>query len=112
MRLPFFHGWVVVAISFVTMGVGVNARTAFSLFFPPILEEFGWERGLTAGAFSFGFIASMAPWARACVSACALACSADMPLTGESWNDNSTGEPWVRAADSTCCILSFTAVTS
>ncbi len=32
------------------MGVGVNARTAFSLLFPPILDEFGWERGVTAGA--------------------------------------------------------------
>ena len=58
MRLPFFYGWVVVAIAFVTMGVGVNARTAFSLLFPPILAEFGWERGLTAGAFSFGFLVS------------------------------------------------------
>src|SRR5256885_10856975 len=54
----FFYGWSIVAIAFVTMGVGVNARTAFSLFFPPILDEFGWERGLTAGAFSFGFFVS------------------------------------------------------
>ena len=58
MRLPFFYGWVVVAVTFVTMAIGVNARTAFSLFFPPIISEFGWERGLTAGAFSFGFIVS------------------------------------------------------
>jgi MFS family permease len=57
-RLPFFYGWVVVAVAFVTMGVGVNARTAFSLLFPPILDEFGWERGVTAGAFSFGFLVS------------------------------------------------------
>jgi MFS family permease len=57
-RLPFFYGWVIVAVAFVTMGVGVNARTAFSLLFPPILAEFGWERGLTAGAFSFGFLVS------------------------------------------------------
>ena len=35
MRLPFFYGWVVIAVAFVTMGVGVNARTAFSLLFPP-----------------------------------------------------------------------------
>ena len=56
MRLPFFYGWVIVAVAFVTMGVGVNARTAFSLLFPPILDEFGWERGVTAGAFSFGFL--------------------------------------------------------
>jgi MFS family permease len=53
-----FYGWVVVAVAFVTMGVAVNARTAFSLLFPPILDEFGWERGTTAGAFSFGFLVS------------------------------------------------------
>ncbi|MBI3637760.1 MAG: MFS transporter, partial [Candidatus Rokubacteria bacterium] len=58
MRLPFFYGWVVVAVAFVTMGIGVTARTAFSLLFPPILAEFGWERGLTAGAFSVGFLVS------------------------------------------------------
>ena len=58
MRLPFFYGWVIIAVAFVTMGVGVNARTAFSLLFPPILDEFGWERGVTAGAFSFGFLIS------------------------------------------------------
>src|SRR5258707_2689030 len=58
MRLPFYYGWIIVAVTFVTMAVGVNARTAFSLFFPPIISEFGWERGVTAGAFSFGFVVS------------------------------------------------------
>ena len=53
-----FYGWVIVSVVFVSMAVGVNARTAFSLLFPPILDEFGWDRGLTAGAFSFGFIVS------------------------------------------------------
>src|SRR3954452_7687999 len=28
-RLPFFYGWLLVAVAFVTMAVGVNARTAF-----------------------------------------------------------------------------------
>jgi MFS family permease len=60
MRLPFFYGWIIVAVTFVTMAIGVNARTAFSLFFPPIIDEFGWERGITAGAFSFGFVVSAA----------------------------------------------------
>ena len=54
-RLPFFYGWLIVAIVFVTMALGVNARTAFSLLMPPILTEFGWDRAVTAGAFSFGF---------------------------------------------------------
>jgi MFS family permease len=57
-RLPFFYGWLLVAVAFVTMAVGVNARTAFSLLFPAILTEFGWDRGVTAGAFSFGFLIS------------------------------------------------------
>jgi MFS family permease len=58
MRLPFFYGWLLVGVSFVTMAIGVNARTAFSLLFPPILDEFRWDRGVTAGAFSFGFLIS------------------------------------------------------
>jgi MFS family permease len=58
MRLPFFYGWIIIAVTFVTMAIGVNARTAFSLLFPPILGEFGWDRGVTAGAFSFGFVIS------------------------------------------------------
>ena len=58
MRLPFFYGWIVVAVTFVTMGIGVNARTSFSLLFSPIIDEFGWQRGVTAGAFSFGFVMS------------------------------------------------------
>jgi len=57
-RLPFFYGWLLVAIGFITMALGVNARTAFSLLFPAILDEFGWDRGVAAGAFSFGFLVS------------------------------------------------------
>ncbi|HEX2891113.1 MFS transporter [Vineibacter terrae] len=60
MRLPFFYGWIIVAVVFVTMALGVNARTAFSLLLPPILGEFGWPRGVVAGAFSFGFLVSAA----------------------------------------------------
>ena len=55
-----FYGWIVVAIAFVTMGVAISARSSFSLLFPEMLREFGWERGLTAGSFSVGFIASTA----------------------------------------------------
>ena len=58
-RLPFFYGWIVVVVAFVSMGIGVSNRIAFSLLYSPILEEFGWERGVTAGAFSIGFIAAL-----------------------------------------------------
>ena len=58
-RLPFYYGWVVVGVSFVTMAVGVNSRTAFSLLFPAMLDEFGWSRARVAGIFSAGFAGSM-----------------------------------------------------
>ena len=58
MHPPFFYGWVVVAIAFVTMAIGVNARTSFSLRVAPILDGFGGERGVTAAAFSMGFLVS------------------------------------------------------
>ncbi len=57
-RLPFYYGWLIVGIAFVTMAIGVSARTAFSLLMPPLIDEFGWDRGLAAGAFSFGFLVS------------------------------------------------------
>jgi MFS family permease len=55
-RLPFYYGWLIVGVAFVTMAIGVTARTAFSLLLPPLIDEFGWDRGLAAGAFSFGFL--------------------------------------------------------
>ena len=57
-HLPFYYGWLIVGIAFVTMGIGVSARTAFSLLMPPLIDEFGWDRSLAAGAFSFGFLVS------------------------------------------------------
>jgi MFS family permease len=57
-RLPFYYGWLIIGISFVTMAIAVTARTAFSLLLPPLIDEFGWDRGLIAGAFSFGFFCS------------------------------------------------------
>jgi MFS family permease len=57
-RLPFYYGWLIVGIAFVTMSIGVSARTAFSLLLAPLIGEFGWDRGLAAGAFSFGFLVS------------------------------------------------------
>jgi hypothetical protein len=39
-------------------GGGVNARNALSLLFPPIRDEFGWDRDVTAGIFSFRLLVS------------------------------------------------------
>ena len=58
LHLPFYYGWLIIGVAFVTMAIGVTARTAFSLLMPPLINEFGWDRGLAAGAFSFGFLVS------------------------------------------------------
>ena len=57
-RLPFFFGWAIVAIVFVTVAIAVTARTFYGLLVPPLIGEFGWDRGTVAGAFSFGFLLS------------------------------------------------------
>ena len=57
-HLPFYYGWLIILIAFVTMAIGVTGRTAFSLLLPPLIDEFKWDRGLAAGAFSFGFLVS------------------------------------------------------
>lgn len=57
-RLPFYYGWLIIGVAFITMAISVTARTAFSLLLPPLIAEFGWNSGLVAGAFSFGFLVS------------------------------------------------------
>lgn len=54
-RLPFYYGWLIVGIAFVTMAIGVTARTAFSMLMPPLIDEFHWDRGLAAGALGFSY---------------------------------------------------------
>lgn len=68
-RLPFFYGWIAVAVAFVTLGLGANARGTFGILFPSILKEFGWDRGDTAFIFSVGFVvaACFAPLLGYCV---------------------------------------------
>ena len=43
-----FYGWVVLAIAFITLVLGYTIRNTFSVFYPTIVEEFGWGRGNTA----------------------------------------------------------------
>src|SRR5262249_57470159 len=40
------------------MAWGVTAGTSYSVLMPRRIGEFGWDRGLAAGAFSFGFLVS------------------------------------------------------
>ncbi|MFQ5843078.1 MAG: MFS transporter [Thermodesulfobacteriota bacterium] len=49
----FHFGWVIVGVSFITLGLAYGVWYSFSVFFVALLEEFGWSRSLAAGAFSF-----------------------------------------------------------
>jgi len=60
-----FYGWIIVGITVVNMTLIYGIRHSFSVFFPPILDEFGWARGSTALMMSlniliYGFSAPVA----------------------------------------------------
>ena len=51
-----YYPWVVIAISFLTVGVAFGARNAFAVFLIAVVEEFHWSRGLASGAIMVGAI--------------------------------------------------------
>ncbi|MBW1801956.1 MAG: MFS transporter, partial [Deltaproteobacteria bacterium] len=61
---PFYYGWIIVAVSFLTIFFVLGTRSCFGLFYTAILAEYGWGRAETAGAFSLMMIfhACMAPF--------------------------------------------------
>lgn len=48
----FFYGYIVVIAAFFIMVVSWATYNSFGVFFNPLLEEFGWNRAVTSGAFS------------------------------------------------------------
>jgi len=51
-----FYGWAVLTAAFITVVLGYAIRNSFSVFYPTIVEEFGWGRGSTALMFSISLI--------------------------------------------------------
>jgi sugar phosphate permease len=51
-----FYGWVILGTAFITLVLGYGIRNSFSVFYPTIVEEFGWGRGSTALMFSISVI--------------------------------------------------------
>ncbi|MEA3333733.1 MAG: MFS transporter, partial [Pseudomonadota bacterium] len=49
---PFYYGWIIVAASFVTLGVAFGVWYSFSVFYIAIINDFAWSRATTAGVFS------------------------------------------------------------
>jgi len=50
------YRWVVLVVAFITLVLGYAIRNCFSVFYPTIVEEFGWQRGDTALIFSISII--------------------------------------------------------
>jgi sugar phosphate permease len=51
-----FYGWIVLGVAFITVVLGYAIRNSFAVFYPTIVEEFGWGRGSTALMFSSAFL--------------------------------------------------------
>ncbi|MBI4484349.1 MAG: hypothetical protein HY652_15850, partial [Acidobacteria bacterium] len=48
--VPFYYGWVVVALSFLATLTGAGIRSAPAVLIHPLEEEFGWSRAAIASA--------------------------------------------------------------
>ena len=55
-RLTFSYAWIIIAVALISEIIVYGARHSFSVFFPPILDAFGWARGSTALMFSLNLL--------------------------------------------------------
>ena len=52
----FFYGYIIVVATFLIIFAMYATYYAFGVFFKPLLNEFGWTRAVTSGAFSLSSI--------------------------------------------------------
>jgi len=55
-RRGIYYGWVIVAVTFVTLFVSTGFRFAFGVYYSAILDETGWGRAETASVVSAAMI--------------------------------------------------------
>ena len=55
---PLFYGYFIVAACFAIQATGIGTHVAFSIFFKPLLADFGCPRATLAGAHSLAFVLS------------------------------------------------------
>ncbi|HXG51199.1 MAG TPA: MFS transporter [candidate division Zixibacteria bacterium] len=67
LSLPFYYGWLVIGLCFVTTLTSAGVRSSPSVLIHPLEAEFGWSRTLIASAVSmnlllFGIAAPVSGW--------------------------------------------------
>jgi MFS family permease len=54
----FYYGYIIVIVSFVVLLLGYGVFYSYGVFFNPLMEEFGWTRAVTSGAYSLAVFVS------------------------------------------------------
>lgn len=54
--LGFYYGWIIVTVALISMAFWFGIRSGFSVFYVALLEDFGWNRGESAGVQSMALI--------------------------------------------------------
>ena len=89
-----YYGWVIVAASCVVLAMQAGILYSFGVFFKPLVADFGWSRGATAGVYSafmvsHGVFAIPAGWLAdrfgpsKVMVACAILTAAGLMLTSQ-----------------------------
>ena len=55
-KVSFNYRWIILGVTFITLGLTTTIIYSFSIFFVALLKEFRWSRSITAGAFSLFLI--------------------------------------------------------
>src|SRR2546430_17232087 len=56
LSVPFFYGWVVLALCFLTTLTSAGVRSSPSVLIHPLEAEFGWSRALITSAVSMNLL--------------------------------------------------------
>ena len=51
-----FYGYTIVAACFLIQGIGVGSFIAYGVFFPSLIDTFGWSRAMISGALSMALL--------------------------------------------------------
>lgn len=58
-KFPFYYGWVLVGISFLTLALSYGSRASFSVFLVAIQDIHGWSRGDISAGFTLHMLVAL-----------------------------------------------------